>query len=259
MKLLLQTDDIDIQASAIRHAEDVAWFKSRLNLKPASTSKDLSGFLRDAGVKRMRLTKSEEKALGEFVRGEAYTDGIFKYYFVIFSKGAALLANEEATTSCILGYLQYAGLSEKQFEKDPVRYLELLGYRIDGDKHSLEEAGFKPSLKALHGKLEHVHKYTLGSDQLYVARFKTTTVVQYGSKEQLLRIYRDLGMIFSKERLERHVNKLLEAKQYGQLIVKLANEAKTTITVNRGAPNWATVLHEMSLEAGGFVSVELAS
>lgn len=260
MKLVLQTDDVDIRASALRHAEDVAWFESRFNLKHVSASNDQSTFLREAGVKRMRLTKSEEKALGEFVRGESFTDGIFMYYFVVFSKGAALLAGEEATASCIQGYLQYVGLSEKEFEKNPVLYLKLLGYREGSESYTLDEAGLKPSLKSLHGKLEYVRKYSLGSDELYVARFKTTTVVQFGSEEQLIRAYTDLGMIYSADRLERHVNKLLGQAQHGRLQVKLLNGESASMSVNCAASGWAATLYQMSLQAGGgFLSVDLAS
>ena len=259
MKLILQSADFEVQASAIKHAEDVAWFRDKFKLQLVSTTEDLSCFVRDAGVKRMRFTKPEEKALGEFVRGEYYTDGFFEYYFVIFSKGAALLAGEEATTSCILGYLQHVGLSEKEFEKNPEHYLELLGYRGISDSYTLEEAGLKSSLKALHGKLDYVRKYALGSDHLYVARFKTTTVVQFGSEDQLIRIHTDLAMIYSADRLERHVNKLLGQAQHGRLQVKLLNGESASMSVDRAAPGWAVTLHEMSLQAGGgFLNVDLA-
>jgi hypothetical protein len=120
MKLSLQSDDLDIQASLVNRTSDISWFKKAFDLKLLNSSTNQPNFLRDAGVKRMRLSTREERALGAFVQGETYTDGIFTYHFVFYEKGLALLASEEATRSCILGYLGAVGLKEEEFEKQPI-------------------------------------------------------------------------------------------------------------------------------------------
>lgn len=83
-------------------------------------------------------------------------------------------------------------------------------------------------------------------------------IVQFGSEDQLLRIYTDLGMVFTADRMQRHISKLLGTRQHGKLEVELVNETTATMTVNRAAPHWAATLHEMCFKAGyGAVQVEL--
>jgi len=258
MKLFLQSDDVDIKASVVNRISDISWFKQAFGLKLLSSTSNQPSFLRDAGVKRMRLTTNEEKALGAFVKGEAYTDGIFTYHFALYEKCVALLANEEATRSCILGILGTFGLKEEKFEKRPTYYLELMGYQAEGKDYTLAQAGMDNSLKALHGKPQYVKRYFLGDDVLFAARFKKTTVLQFTSQEQLVRIYRELGISYSLDRLRARIEQLLGAQRQGVLHAKLVSGAITKMTVNRDAPDWAQTHFMMSEQAGGgVVRIEL--
>lgn len=256
MRLVLQDDDVDLVASLISNASDIKWFVETLGLELAGTADSLPAALRNAGAKRMRLSKTDEQLLGAFVRGETYTDGVFKHHFLFFERAVALLASKEATCSTMLAYLQCVGLSEKKFEERPVYFLEILGYRPDADEVTLEEAGLDKSLKALHGKPEWVRLYRLGNLVLGVARFKQVTHIHFGNEQQLKDIYRELGITYSLDRFKRHIDLLLGSGS-GLLRVVLLNGADLTMPVNRDSPDWAEKLHALcEMIGGGAVKIE---
>src|SRR5690606_36766404 len=120
----------------------------------------------------------------------------------------------------------------------------------DGE-YSLEEAGLEASLKALHGKPKRVRRYALADDYLFIAVFQSNTVVKFRDEEQLIRIWRDLGIIFSLPRFKATVEKLMGTSRRGQLQVLLANDQTATLTINRDTPNWEGSLFAICEEMGG--------
>lgn len=258
MKLVLQPGVTDLKAAPILFANDVPLYVTRLGLQLVSKADNMPAILRAAGARHMRFDKKEEQYFGPFAKGETYKDSDYEYHFLYFQNSVALLCCELAMRRYVLCFLDYGGLPEKRFEEKPLYYIGFLGYEPDPEELTLETAGMNKSVKALYGKPKWVRRYRLGDNVLKVAEFQTKTYIEYGSEAQLKFVYRELGIIYSKERLERRVLQLIGSGS-GLLRFVLLNSGVVNAVINVDQPGWLAELYSNCELSGGAVSVDPAT